>query len=110
MSRPDLSRCLHLEEGLYWRLERSNEPSPDHAWQGRAAPAASFGLRPFGCRLHRGQIDAIGGGQVIETLGDAPRIWPRSPRSLCLTQAAHDDVRVLLVQLECPLEVGNILL
>jgi hypothetical protein len=56
----------------------------------RAASAASG----VGCGLHGADVDAIGGGEMIEAFGNAPRGGMRAPGGLGFGEADEEGLRV----------------
>ena len=97
VARRDQARRLAPGERLRRWLERADEPSPDDAGQRRAAAATALRQGAGSGRRHRLEIDAIGGRQVIETLGDAPRSRRRPPAALRFGQARDEGPRIPLV-------------
>ncbi len=65
-------------------------------------------LRAEGCWLHGLQIDAVGGGEVIQALGHAPRCGTGMPLALLLAQSSNQFQRILLDVLELISEVHDI--
>src|SRR5438034_3507296 len=70
--RPDGARRLRLEAGVHRWFEKPHEPSADRTRPCGATPLATIAQRSSGRWLHRREVDAVGGGQVVETLSDGP--------------------------------------
>ena len=89
---------------MYGRFERPDEPASDNARHRRTAAEPALLARTRGWSVHGAKIHAVRRRQVIEALRDAPRTRLGPPAGLCLTQAAHEGLRITLGSIELIVE------
>jgi hypothetical protein len=75
-------------------LEEADEPGAEET--GERGTTAEFvgAARGIGSGLHRADVDAIGGGEMIEAFGDAPGGGVRAPGGLGFGEADQEGLRV----------------
>ena len=99
--RPDGARSFRLEACFHRWFEKLHEPSADETGLCRTTPPAAIALRASGGRLHRREVDAVAGAQVVETFRDAPRPGLRAPGASCFRQAGNERARVAFRRVQC---------
>ena len=69
-----------LNRGLHGRFEHPDEPPTHQPRSRRSTSSSPLRQRALSGGLHRAQIDAVGGRQMIEAFRHAPRPWRRPAR------------------------------
>jgi hypothetical protein len=76
------------------RLEQADEPRAEKAGERGAAAKFVGAASGVGSGLHGADVDAIGGGEMIEAFGNAPRGGMRAPGGLGFGEAGEEGLRV----------------
>jgi hypothetical protein len=76
------------------RLEQADEPGAEKAGERGAAAKFVGAASGVGSGLHGADVDAIGGGEMIEAFGNAPRGGMGTPGGLGFGETGEEGLRV----------------
>jgi hypothetical protein len=106
--RPDSARSLRFEAGFHRWFEILHERPADETRPCGTTPPAAIAARSSSRWLHRAEVDAVGGAEVVEAFGDAPRALLGAPGASCLSQSRNESARVAFCRVQRLVQSLNI--